>query len=1321
MASATTAAQNGVNGAESGPSPAQKPSAIHEPHNPTVEEVPDESDLNGGAHPQSEKTTLESVNDASVVPSWGGAPSAKAAGKRKAEEPSTKEKRPVLDTQSSELFPGLGGSKPAAAPSFNGSWGKGPAPVNGRSNGTPTTGASTPTSDVPTPPSGRVAPQSLAGHIQAPLLVLQKHEVVPRTQMKKPLPDIMKDINKKLRTNLTMTQGAGGVLEFRETSNQKDALKQQALRDLSHQIGVKSAIKVAIPRSSRAHIIGKGGSMIKSLQESTGAKIQMPKMVETEPAEEDEEIDIDIEGHPAAVASAKRLIENIVNERSVNVNTKLRTIPAEFYPFISRSASELEDLHKVRIEIPPQQQWLPQSSALPVAGQPPAFMPAGGDNYISLNGDRLSVQAARAEIEQLAQQLRNQLAMRQFSLSRGQRDFVVGKRGMTPQDFLAQTQCSLIMPPNAATDEVTIVGPADRLAAAINFAEEKASAVSNSDFSFSLPSAVARNFAQYLKERQEIERMEKTHEAYIVTSVDEDGEITYEILSQSGLNNKRAKDAIKEIFRAHPKERMAPLDIDPFFHAHLRRTISPEVRQQHGVHIVIPEGSPAGAPVLLVFEGPDSVESGYEVPHSLPTAQERAAFKQGLRDARARILDIISKQAAIESTTIDIPRSHHDKLKKFIKEEQQNRAEDEIPVRVSASGTLVTLRGPAPAVESLATKVNSFVEAAIADEKERGFVLPPFDFPQKHANQLIGKGGSHIRELRDQFDVEINVKDGQVELKGPQAKAEAAKSHILLLGRQWADEANYTLKIEPKYHSELIGAQGTLVNRLQEKYNVQIYFPRSAKPARDDQSSADAASVKGGRREQLPDEVIIRGPKKGADEARDEILSLVQYYKDNSHEEKISVQASQIPSLIGQGGSVMDEIRQVSGARVDIPKAARDQDPSTRIEILIKGTKAQALQAKKMIDEKRAIYDSTVVKTVEVDKKHHRSLIGAGGSALRDIVVGAGGSDDKRELAKTVQFPKADADGNTIKVTGKEDLVDKIIAAMQKIVLDRENQTTEILEVPTEKHRSLIGRGGETKKELEARFKVSIDIPRQGSEQSSIKITGLPKDVEAAKAHITDLTKEQAGETVQVPRKVHHSISDNGQFFRKLRNDHQVTVDHAGHKLPPKPSAEQSAWSIVSDMPLITDEDVTDAHQFRTTGLSVSSDDGEIPWVLRGSPESIAKAKATLAAAIEQALKNDTMGHLTLPDPTTYRYVIGQGGSKVNSIRKATGCKITVPRDQAANQPIEIIGSAEGVEKARQLILKAVKDGGNANGGGNRNANGRYGTSNTTNGNGNWD
>lgn len=277
---------------------------------------------------------------------------------------------------------------------------------------------------------------------------------------------------------------------------------------------------------------------------------------------------------------------------------------------------------------------------------------------------------------------------------------------------------------------------------------------------------------------------------------------------------------------------------------------------------------------------------------------------------------------------------------------------------------------------------------------------------------------------------------------------------------------------------------------------------------------------------------------------------------------------------------------------------------------------------------------------------------------------------------------------------------------MQKIVSERESQTTETIDVPTDKHRSLIGRGGETKKDLEAKFAVSIDIPRQGTDQTGIKITGLPAAVEKAKAHILDLVKDQEGVTVQVPKKVHHIIADNGSYFRKLRNDLQVTVDHAGNKVPAKPSQPANTANSGA-LPLITDEadDAAEVFSWHVVDLSDSATSGDIPWVLRGNADNLPKAKANLEAAIEQALKSTCTGYLGLPDPRTYRYVIGQSGSKVNSIRKATGCKITVPRAESRDDKIEVVGSTEGVEKAREMILKAVKEGssnsnsGKANGG----------------------
>jgi hypothetical protein len=255
MASTDSSGQIDVNGTSDNQatlSAAQKLMQKHhdEAHKATIEEVPDEEDLKHGPEPTS-SSVLESTEETPQSSKWGTTMSTKAAGKQKEEVAPSKEKGPLFDTQSDESFPGLGGAqKPIQPMQTKPSWvakstPTGPAAANGKANGISTNGSSTPKSGINTPSSvvnqsaPRVAPQSLAGQIQLPILVLQKQEVLPRNQLKKPLLDILKDINKKLRTNITVTTGEGGVLEFRETSNQKEAVRNQAIRDLGAQIGAK--------------------------------------------------------------------------------------------------------------------------------------------------------------------------------------------------------------------------------------------------------------------------------------------------------------------------------------------------------------------------------------------------------------------------------------------------------------------------------------------------------------------------------------------------------------------------------------------------------------------------------------------------------------------------------------------------------------------------------------------------------------------------------------------------------------------------------------------------------------------------------------------------------------------------------------------------------------------------------------------------------------------------------------------------------------------------------------------------------------------------
>lgn len=1253
------------------PSAAQQLMQKHaEPHAVSVEDVPD-VDL------------PKPTNDASG--SWA----APVAGSSNGKAPAASKKG--IDTQSHEVFPELGGPKGKNA-SVAPIWG-----AKNTTNDKPNGSNGVSRSSTPASTQGPTPAMSIPGR-NVESVTLEPQFIMPRNQLKRPIPDILKDINRKSRATITMATATNGRLKFDATGPQDVA--QQALKDLVQQIGVRTTIKVPIPYSARSHIIGKGGSMIKTIQEKSGARIQLPKMDETQHLEDDDEavIDVVVEGNALSAASARNEILRIAGERSGNTQTKVKGIPSVFYPFIgSALAQALEEQNDVQLRVPSHQPFISGPSPVVVnPGQRPVFHPALVDGeHIQLGGDRDSVQKIRAEIERQVAELHKQLELEQLSIQRGRHQFIIGSRGVPSDAFFDETGCTILLPSDEEDDLVTVVGPSDRIQAGVERAMDLAMGMqmSNIDlgrFHRAAPGGAAihaANVTRYLRQRKEIERLEANYNTHINTPLSQDGALPWELYSREGKNAIRAQSEITGIINGHPPTRMRTVAVDPFFHQHLRTDVTPRVKQDYGVHIVVPEAVDGDVPVLLVYEGAQPADGVYAVPRVKPTDDEVKAFQQSLEDAQKHILELISKQEDLSNTSIDVPTKYHERLRRFIKKEQESRSADQIPIRVTKVGTTVTLRGPASAVKTLEAKALAFIAQEKEDEKERGFVLT-FDFPQKFANHLIGKGGSNIKELRDRFDVEIQVQDGNVELKGPKAKAEAAKSHILSLGRTLADETTHTLKIDPKFHRELIGAQGAQINRLQTRYNVLIFFPRSSKNVADDQSNADAASDAGkGRRQQGVDEVIIRGPKRGADEARDEIFSLHKYLEENSVTATVAVQQKQIGSLIGQGGAALDELRQLTGARIDVPS---DRESET-IEISIKGTSSQVANARKLLEEKRNVFDDTVIETIEVEKKHHRALIGPGGSTLREIVVGAGGADDRRALARAIQLPKQESEGNTIKVEGRTTVVTNIIKRIQEIVAERENQVTDVVDVPVDQHRTLIGRGGEAKRQLETKFTVSIEIPRQGDGKTGVKLIGRPDNVAQAKEHIEGLVKQQAGETIQVPRKAHHSVANGGQFFRQLRNNHQVTVDHAGHSLPRKPEASRATGGA---LPLITDDDeaTADAHSWNVVKMT-AGEEGDIPWVLRGTPEGVAKAKALITKALEQAKDNDATGYLVLPDPRTYRHVIGPNGSKVNYIRQQSGCKIQVPRDQAKDEAIEIIGSEAGVEKAKVLILEAVRDG----------------------------
>lgn len=377
-----------------------------------------------------------------------------------------------------------------------------------------------------------------------------------------------------------------------------------------------------------------------------------------------------IEGNAVTAESARKEVLKIAGEKAAAMNTRLRGIPAEFYPFIAgphnAHVNALEEARGLQIRVPPHHVWTTQPPPdVPAPGQVPKFLPAHGDNHITLAGERAAVQAAKAEIERRVEELRRQLILDQFPLNRGRHQFIIGQQGISPQQFLAETGCAIILPGDADDDTITVVGPADRIQAATDRAMELASEMQSNSFDISrlhrnAPGGAALhalNVTRYLRERQEIARLEALHNAHIVTPMTHDGlAAPWELYAREGKNAIRAQSDIDAIVKGHPPSRMSNVPVDPFFHLHLRNHISPQVQQDHGVRVVLPTTAEPNAPVLLVFEGPAGQAPDYQVPRGAPDAEHLRACQRGLDDARKQILDIINAQPKIVSQQIDVPR-----------------------------------------------------------------------------------------------------------------------------------------------------------------------------------------------------------------------------------------------------------------------------------------------------------------------------------------------------------------------------------------------------------------------------------------------------------------------------------------------------------------------------------------------------------------------------------------------------------------------------------------------------------------------------------------
>ncbi|OJA13068.1 hypothetical protein AZE42_01903 [Rhizopogon vesiculosus] len=1113
------------------------------------------------------------------------------------------------------------------------------------------------------------------------------------------LGEVMKQVITKFKVKIEASTNQNRHTTFHmraETQKELDKAKRTLLAYLS-----------PLATSTIAAIIGPKGATLTKVREATGVKVDIPRKDSTPnghasgtatPLAGDEEeevmVPVTITGpHPYAL-EAQAMLKEIIASRTSTITQKVRDIPGHILRFVMNCRPYFIEVAQ-GLEI-----YLALNQA---------------DREITVSGDREAVIRVVETIKASIEAFGTILTSFKISLPKRQHRLLVGK---AVDEIMDQCKC-LVVPasPDEPSDEVTVWGKADDLPTGLGIVMTKANSQYIHEFPLPGPTALSKQLLTYMTRIDYEKTLANDHpDASIFTpspaTIAHASVLNIDIVGEKSVVDGVVKQISELIGKLIGATKEIP--IDWLVHHVIQGKNAKKLKQFHEVHnvqVFFPPESAEQSQILLVYD-PFS-------PSASPSPVEKGKH---LEDVSQELLKMAKEAADVKSQTIQVEKRWHEAvvgkggttLNAIIGEDTTLSIKVGAQVGDASDEDVILVRGVSVDVDRAVKEILQVIEDAKNDAIVSSYSTE-FDIDREYVGRVVGAQGSGLNRHRDALGVKIDVSDeadekekevgkrrkvvvhqkSKIKITGRKENVEEAKKRILAQVERLADETSEVLKIPNQYHATLIGQGGKYAIRLEEAYSVKITFPRSS-----------AENWEGKTREQLKaDEVLIKGGKKGVASAKSELLEALEFEKENNKILKFDVPTRSVARILGKGGVSINEIKDDTGAqKIDVDKS--NDGNSSVTQITVHGTKEAIDAAKSAI---LAIADQVGEETTAslfIETKFHRAIIGAGGQGLKDLIIRCGGPSDPKVQAGLVRFPRQGETSDEVRLRGEPKLVNKVKEELEEIVATLRDRIVLAVEIPASQHRILIGRGGQHLNDLQNRTGVQVQFPGSRSynqfgefENASdmadvdpaniVKVSGARKACEAAIAelmtHVQPAAPEVLTETVLVPLKYHHVISQQGSFFRTLRN-FGVTVEQASKpQKPAVPTAPPQNGSVTARIDDAEDAPSLEIH-WQVIENYQDAEEGDSEWTLKGSDATgLERAQSLIQEAIAQAAAMTCVGFLTLPDRSAFPRIVGSKGSNVARLRNETGADITVGRDTGT---IVIIGSESAVDAAKEAILK---------------------------------
>ncbi|OSD06860.1 hypothetical protein PYCCODRAFT_1431051 [Trametes coccinea BRFM310] len=1218
----------------------------------------------------------------------------------------------VLDTDSQEAFPSLApaaqpGNKPAAS-----AWGANAGP--------------------------RIKPQAAKQPLVSDSFILSSIDLSTAGKDGKPisLGEVMRQVmaQYKVKLDASTNQKSHQTTFYLKSESKKEL--EKAKKSLLALLSPTVTLTLNAPASTIPTIIGPKGVTLKQVRDQTNVKIDIPRRDTLAPAnghanggahsasgtatpqptspidgdeEEEPTVPITITGPQPLAYEAQALLNEIIATKRSRTTQRVRDIPEHVLPFL-----------------------LPRRAAFEAAAE-------GGEITLSLNaaareitvsGDREAVTRVVDSIKSAVEYFKTETIPLKLTLPKRQHRLLTGKNA---EEIMAKARCAVIVPKaEDASEEITIWGKATDVGLGVQAVMEKANSAYIHEFPLPGPIALSRQLLTYMVRVNYPKTLATTNPGVQVYTPPAATWERASVLNVDIIGEKPKVDAAVSQFSAligklFGATKEVPIDwlVHRIINSNKNAKKIKGFHEAHNVLVFFPPESAEQSSVLLVYD-PTS-------PNASPSPVEKA---KNLEDVEKELLKMARDAADVKTQIVNVEKKWHDAvvgrggttLNAIIGEDKT------LSIKVGAEAgqsteDAILVRGISADVDRAVGEILKIVEDAKNDEIVSSYAVE-FEIDREFVGRIVGAGGASVKRLRDTLGVKIDFSDegegadkerekevvsggkkkkggaaahqkSRVKIVGRKENVEEAKRRIQAHAERLADETSEVLKIPHQYHSSLIGQNGKYVTRLEEKYGVKITFPREAH-----------ADGEGKTREQLKaDEVLVKGGRKGVAQAKQELMDAVEFEKESNNVVKFTVPSRSVARILGKGGATINEIKDNTGAQIDVDKAS---DDSASANITVRGTKKAITEAKAAILAISEQVQEETTATVEVPSKFHRTIIGAGGQGLKDLIARCGGPTDSKAQAGLIRFPRQGEPSDEVRLRGEPKLVAKLKAELEKTVKTLKDRVVLGVEVPVAQHRALIGRGGQHLNDLQNRTGAQIQFPgsrsytQVGEPENAADLAGVDpanivkvsgpraaceKAIEELKSQIKPPAPEGVTGTITVPLKYHYAVSQQGNLFRQLRS-FGVHVDQSAQPskpaVPPQPASQAGNGTARID-------DADDAGASAGVSWQVvpnyqDAEEGESVWTLKARDEAgLERALKLVKEGLEHAEKMSHVGFLTLPDRSMFPRIVGAKGSNVARLRNESGADITVNRD---DNTIVIVGSETAIETAKEAILKMTTNSG---------------------------